>query len=153
MSGETSRAEAGDGFRGDRSGRSVRPAAGTERTERDARTVSVTGDEAEDLLELLSDEATQRILDVLDEDSLPARSVVAACDTSRATVYRRLNRLQEYDLVGVDTELHPDGHHRKVFAKRFRRATVELVDGVPEIGLVIRGQAPDDDRPARVTAD
>lgn len=111
----------------------------------DERSVAVTGDGAEDLLELLGDDYTQRILETLEGEPIPARAVIAACDTSRPTVYRRLNRLQEYDLVGVDTELHPDGHHRKVFAKRFERATVELKDGTPEILLVIRDEGTEHD--------
>lgn len=111
-------------------------------------------DQAEELLDLLDDDYVQRILEALFDESRPARDLVEACNASRATVYRRLNRLQEYELVTSDVELHEDGHHRKVFESTFERATIELVDGRPEVRLVVTAPETDSEHPPhRLPAD
>lgn len=103
------------------------------------RVLTVGSDEtdADEFLALLDDDYAQRIFEVLSEEPRPARELADACDASRATVYRRLNRLEEHDLVHVEQELHPDGYHRKVFRSTFERATIELVDGSPQVRLVV----------------
>jgi DNA-binding transcriptional ArsR family regulator len=84
-----------------------------------------------DLLAVLEDDYARRILAAVAEEARPARELMEACDASRATVYRRLNRLEEQDLVTARTEVHPDGHHRKVFAATLEEATISLGgDGV-----------------------
>lgn len=91
-----------------------------------------------DLLDLLADEEAQQILEALRDTRRPARELLSVCDGSRATIYRRLERLQERDLVSVSREIHPDGHHRKVFEARLEDATVHLDDGVITVGLRVR---------------
>lgn len=94
-------------------------------------------DEFDAVMDLLDDEYAQRILAALADRERPARELMDACDASRATVYRRLNRLEEHGLVEVGMELHRDGHHRKVFTSTLERATVELADGTPRVRLVL----------------
>jgi hypothetical protein len=53
------------------------------------------------VLDLLEDEYTRRILEALAEEPRPARELIEATDASRATVYRRLNSLQDHGLVEV----------------------------------------------------
>jgi DNA-binding transcriptional ArsR family regulator len=103
------------------------------------------------LLELLEDDYARRILAAVADDPRPARDLMDACDASRATVYRRLNRLEEADLVAARTTVHPDGHHRKVFEATIEEATIALDgDGVSaEVTVSTRsaGAAPGDLRP------
>ncbi|MFQ3295002.1 MAG: DNA-binding HxlR family transcriptional regulator [Halobacteriales archaeon] len=101
------------------------------------RVVSVTDAESNDLLDLLSDQYTARILEALSVEPRPARELASICDMSRPTVYRRLDRLQEHGLASTDEDLDPDGHHRKVFATSLERVTVELVDNDPTVHLVL----------------
>jgi len=101
------------------------------------RVVSVTGAESNDLLDLLSDQYTARILEALSVEPRPARELATVCDMSRPTVYRRLDRLQEHGLVSTDDALDPDGHHRKVFATALEQVTIELTDVDPAIHLVL----------------
>jgi DNA-binding transcriptional ArsR family regulator len=71
---------------------------------------------AEDLLELVGDEYTREILVSVTGESLTGREIATATDTSRATVYRRLERLEEAGLVVSTQRLDPDGHHCKQFS-------------------------------------
>jgi DNA-binding transcriptional ArsR family regulator len=86
---------------------------------------SVTVD-PDDLLSVLEDDYARRILNAVAADPRPARELMEVCDASRATVYRRLNRLEEQDLVTSRTEVHPDGHHRKVFEATLEEVTLSL---------------------------
>lgn len=111
--------------------------------------------EVETLLGLLDDDHAKRILACLDGEPRPARELVDACEASRATVYRRLNRLEEHGLVSTDVEFHRDGHHRKVFTSTFERATFELVDGAPQVRLVLAAEPESeaDGLPRQIPAD
>ena len=77
----------------------------------------------EAILSLLSDEYARRLLDALGSQSLSARELIDRMDASRATVYRRLDRLEEAGIVESSMEIHPEGHHRKQF-----RVTVDGVN-------------------------
>jgi DNA-binding HxlR family transcriptional regulator len=97
----------------------------------------LAGDEVSSFLELLEDQYTQRILSALSDGPQAARELVDRSDASRSTVYRRLNALQRHGLVVTDMELHKDGHHRKRFEATLVRATIELVDGAPQVRLTL----------------
>lgn len=101
-----------------------------------------------DLLDLLDDEYARGILSALTDAPRPARELMDACGGSRATVYRRLDRLEAHDLVRAETELHAGGHHRKVFEASVDRVTVDLVGESPELRLVFEA---DSDRPDAAT--
>jgi DNA-binding transcriptional ArsR family regulator len=68
-----------------------------------------------EVLSLLSDEYARELLSVLSEESLSARELVARLDMSRATVYRRLDRLESAGVLQSSMCIDPDGHHRKCF--------------------------------------
>lgn len=108
-----------------------------DRSETTKRVVSVTGAEGRELLDLLGDQYTVRILEALSVESRPARELASLCDMSRPTVYRRLERLQEHGLASTDEDLDPGGHHRKVFATSLERVTVGLIDDDPTLHLVL----------------
>ncbi|EMA58228.1 ArsR/SmtB family transcription factor [Halorubrum lipolyticum] len=84
---------------------------------------------AETVGELLEDEYARSILAETSREPLSAQELVDRCDASPPTVYRRINRLQELDMVEEEQELDPDGHHYRQFSARLERVTVELRDG------------------------
>jgi predicted transcriptional regulator len=86
-----------------------------------------------DLLALLDDSYTREILACLRDGHKPARSIVASCDCSRPTVYRRLARLEETGIVSASVRYDPDGHHRKRFHLRVDKIIIEL----EERGVVV----------------
>lgn len=79
-----------------------------------------------DTLALLSDEYARDILEVLGDEPLPAREIYNRLDVSRATVYRRLERLESAGLVASSTAIHPDGHHREQFSLALDRIHVQF---------------------------
>ncbi|WP_257300391.1 winged helix-turn-helix domain-containing protein [Haloarchaeobius sp. FL176] len=67
----------------------------------------------DELLALLSDDHARAILKTISEQGRPARNIAERTDLSRATVYRRLNRLEDAGLVDTTMAYHSEGHHRK----------------------------------------
>jgi len=111
---------------------------------------SIEGDDAdaastpaETLLSLLGDEYTCRLLTTLDGQSLPAAELVERCEMSRATVYRRLDRLEDASLVTSTLRYDPDGHHRREF--ELALDSVELRVGEGGVGGTVRATGPADD--------
>lgn len=66
-------------------------------------------------LSLLSDEYAREVLNLLVDQPLSARELIERLDMSRATVYRRLDRLESAGVLESSMCLDPDGHHRKCF--------------------------------------
>ena len=62
------------------------------------------------LLSLLADDLTRRILSQLAEDALTVQEIGERFDVSNRTVYRRLDDLQEHDLVDEATQMSDQGH-------------------------------------------
>lgn len=98
---------------------------------------------AETVLGLLGDEYTCRLLTALDEGSRPAADLVEDCDMSRATVYRRLDRLEAAGLVDSQLQFDPDGHHRHEFELTLDAVELRVDDGGVE--GTVRASRPADD--------
>ncbi|MDZ5813275.1 helix-turn-helix domain-containing protein, partial [Halorubrum sp. AD140] len=84
---------------------------------------------AETVGELLEDEYARSILAETSRESLSAQELVDRCDASPPTVYRRINRLQELDMLDEEQMIDPDGHHYRTFSARLERVTIELRGG------------------------
>lgn len=85
--------------------------------------------------ELLEDEYTRSILAETSNESLSAQELVDRCDASPPTIYRRINRLQELEMLDEDQRLDPDGHHYREFSARLDRVTIELSDGTYDVSV------------------
>jgi predicted transcriptional regulator len=84
-----------------------------------------------DLLSLLNAEYTQPILESIQREAKPARTIAEECGASRPTVYRRLNALEDAGLVDSDMAYNADGHHRTIFETTLEAVSVDLVgDGL-----------------------
>jgi DNA-binding transcriptional ArsR family regulator len=91
--------------------------------------------ELETVVELLDDEYAREILAATSAEPLSAEELAERCDASPPTVYRRLDRLREHDLVTAQQQLDPDGHHYDVFGAQLARVTVDLEDGEYRIDI------------------
>ena len=78
--------------------------------------------DVESALDVLSDDYACRILTTLDDGPMGAADLAEACGMSRATAYRRLERLGDVGFVATEMSYDADGHHRK----RFHLALDEL---------------------------
>lgn len=101
--------------------------------------------EPSELLELLGDQYTQRVLAAVAERPRSGREVMDAADVSKATAYRRLGDLEEAGLVDSEMVFDPDGHHHERF-----ESIVESIDiTVGEDGLSLEIETEDDPSPPR----
>jgi predicted transcriptional regulator len=84
--------------------------------------------EAAALLELLDADHTQTILAETRVAPWSARALADACGASRATIYRRLNRLEDARLVESSMRYDADGHHRTVYEATLESITVDVTE-------------------------
>lgn len=90
---------------------------------------------AETLGELLEDEYARSILAETSTEALSAEELQTRCDASAPTIYRRLGRLQEFDMIDEKQVLDPDGHHYRQFSARLERVTIELREGEYHVSI------------------
>ena len=88
-----------------------------------------------DLFALLDDEYARAILAETSQQSMSAPALAEACDASRPTIYRRIDRLKDHDLISETINPDQDGHHRRLYAARFQGLSVDLVDGTYRISV------------------
>lgn len=74
------------------------------------------GCDPEEVLEILGDTYTQKVLAALGDESLTGRELIERSDVSKATAYRRLDDLQEAGIVESDIHIDPNGHHCEEYA-------------------------------------
>lgn len=85
------------------------------------------GSEASDgLLDVLGDSESRALLVALRRESQSAKELGETADLSLPTVYRRLDRLGEFDLVTSTTEVRADGSHYRQYECAFDQTTVSL---------------------------
>ena len=82
----------------------------------------------EELYALLDDDYARRILVETYGETRSAKALSEACGASESTIYRRVERLRERDLIEGVSRLDPGGHHHEVYAARVEQVTIELTD-------------------------
>lgn len=97
--------------------------------------------EVREIAALLEDEYAHAILIYTSDRAMSAEELSDACEASVSTIYRRIERLQEKDLLAEQLQLDRDGHHYNTYAARLDRIEIELTDGGFEIEVTYR---PDD---------
>lgn len=105
--------------------------------------VSEECDESE-ILALLHDEYARAILGETSAQPMSATELSDRCDASRSTIYRRIDRLTDCDLLEERMEYDPDGHHRSVYASRLEEVRVRFEDAEPVLDIERREAAPED---------
>lgn len=104
----------------------------------------MTDGEDTELLAILDDEYARTILIETSKEPMGAETLADRCDASPPTIYRRLDRLDEHDLLEAQQQLDPDGHHYKTYAARLERVSVEIENGEMEIDVLRREEDPAD---------
>ena len=95
----------------------------------------------EGLLALLDDEYARRILIETSTQPMSAKDLAEACDASLPTIYRRIDRLSEQNLLAERKEFGDEGRHYSVYEATLNRVTLELEDG--EFSADIATEPPD----------
>ncbi|MCO8243075.1 helix-turn-helix domain-containing protein [Haladaptatus sp. AB643] len=87
---------------------------------------------------LLEDEYAHAILIHTSDRAMSAHELSDVCDASVSTVYRRIERLQEHELLTERLELDRDGHHYNTYTARLDRIEIRLEEGAFEIEVTYR---------------
>lgn len=97
----------------------------------------------EDILDTIGDKHARHVLAAISEDARSAKELAEECDLSLPTVYRRIEMLQEYDLVTDRTLVADDGNHYKVFESNFESTVISLEDDEYKVRIYREGNLPD----------
>jgi DNA-binding transcriptional ArsR family regulator len=84
------------------------------------------------VLDLLSDEYARAILAATSVEPMSANELSDQCDASPPTVYRRIEWLQEYELLEEQTRVELSGNHHKVYSATLDEFSMDLDDGAFE---------------------
>jgi DNA-binding transcriptional ArsR family regulator len=89
----------------------------------------VTDDQdSDDILSLLDDGYAQEILRRTRNTPMSAKELSEACDISISTVYRRVERLVDCELLAERRIPQSDGNHYSIYEARLDELTVTLTD-------------------------
>jgi DNA-binding HxlR family transcriptional regulator len=89
----------------------------------------------DELLELLSDQYARDILAATSERPMSANELADECNMSEPTVYRRVERLQEYDLLSEQQQIEPGGNNYNIYVATLSGLSIDLSDGRFESNL------------------
>lgn len=91
----------------------------------------------------LEDDCARTILKATVREPKSADELVAQCEASRATVYRRLDELEAHALLEVRQQPDAEGHHYKVYTAALDRVVIDLTSDGIEVSLSRRDQMAD----------
>ena len=97
----------------------------------------------ESILDTIGDRRTRHVLASIAHESRSAKEIAEELDLSLPTVYRRIEELEEHDLVTGRTEIASDGNHYRVFECAFESTVISLNDGEYEVQIFREGNVPD----------
>ncbi|ACV12772.1 conserved hypothetical protein [Halorhabdus utahensis DSM 12940] len=80
------------------------------------------------IVDLVSDGYGWRILVETRNEYKSAQTLSDSCDADPSTIYRRIERLSEADLLEVQQQLDPDGHHYKAYRANLDALHIRLED-------------------------
>jgi DNA-binding transcriptional ArsR family regulator len=91
----------------------------------------------EEILDTIGDEKARDILGAVSEEPCSAKELSEALDISLPTVYRRIELLQEHELVKTNTFVADDGNHYDVYESNFDSTVIRLEDDTGEYDIRI----------------
>jgi DNA-binding transcriptional ArsR family regulator len=97
----------------------------------------------EDILDTIGDRRARHVLASIAHEPRSAKEIAEELDLSLPTVYRRIEELEDYELVEGRTEIATDGNHYRVFECAFDSTVISLDDGEYEVQIFREGNVPD----------
>jgi len=80
----------------------------------------------EQVLDTIGDEHAREILAAISIEPRSAKELAEECDLSLPTVYRRIEVLEEHDLIEDRTLVADDGNHYKIYESNFDSTVISL---------------------------
>jgi len=97
----------------------------------------------EDILDTIGDQHARRVLAAISREPKDAKELADECDLSLPTVYRRIEMLDEYDLIKDETLVAEDGNHYKVYQSNFESTVISLEDDEYKVRIYREENLPD----------
>ncbi len=97
----------------------------------------------ESVLDTIGDRRARHVLASIAHEPRSAKEIAEDLDLSLPTVYRRVEELEDHDLVTGTTEIASDGNHYRVFECAFDSTVISLDDGEYEVQIFREGNVPD----------
>lgn len=97
----------------------------------------------EDILDTIGDEHARGVLAAISREPKSAKNLAEECDLSLPTVYRRIEMLEEYDLVTDETLVADDGNHYKIYKSNFESTVISLEDDEYKVRIYREENLPD----------
>lgn len=105
--------------------------------------MSVDKRSIEDVLDTIGDQHARQVLAAISREPKSAKELADECDLSLPTVYRRIEMLEEYDLVRDRTLVAEDGNHYKVYESNFESTVISLEDDEYQMQIYREENLPD----------
>jgi DNA-binding transcriptional ArsR family regulator len=97
----------------------------------------------EEVLDTIGDEHARRVLAAVSREPKSAKELASECDLSLPTVYRRIEILEEHELVKDRTLVAEDGNHYKVYESNFESTVISLEDDEYRVRIYREENLPD----------
>jgi predicted transcriptional regulator len=97
----------------------------------------------EEILDTIGDEHARQVLAAISREPRSAKDLAEECDLSLPTVYRRVEMLEQYDLVKDQTLVADDGNHYKVYESNFESTVISLEDDEYRVRIYREDNLPD----------
>jgi len=97
----------------------------------------------EEILDTIGDEYAREILAAVSMKARSAKELGEELDLSLPTVYRRIEILEEHDLITSRTLVADDGNHYQVYECNFDSTVIRLEDDEYDIRIYRRENLPD----------
>lgn len=91
--------------------------------------------EIEEVLDAIGDNHAREILAAVSRESRPAKELAEECDISLPTVYRRLELLEEHNLVTSRTESDADGNEFQIYECNFESTVISLSEDTYDVRI------------------
>ena len=97
----------------------------------------------EEVLDTIGDQHARRVLAAISLEPKSAKELAEECDLSLPTVYRRIEILNEHDLVTSRTLVAKDGNHYKIYESNFESTVISLEDDEYRVRIYREENLPD----------
>jgi DNA-binding HxlR family transcriptional regulator len=97
----------------------------------------------EEILNTIGDEHARTVLAAISRNPRSAKELAEECDLSLPTIYRRLELLQEHDLITERTAVAEDGNHYNIYECNFDSTVITLEDQEYKVRIYRKENLPD----------
>jgi len=97
----------------------------------------------EDILDTIGDQHARTVLAAISREPRSAKELAEECDLSLPTIYRRLEILEEHDLVTEQTAVAEDGNHYNIYECNFDSTVIQLEDEEYKVRIYRKENLPD----------